>query len=258
MSGDFFWCDLMTSDPEAALAFYGKVVGWGHQTMTLPVRSDGASQPYTVLTAESIGVAGLMPIPAGVTAPPCWMSYVSVDDVAAAVDALKKAGGVVHRPPVKVEGVIEFAVVADPHAAVFVVAKPAPSGPMPEPSPRAPGTTGWHELYADDLPATFAFYETLFGWTRSETHDMGPMGIYQLFKTGGPQDAGGMMTRPPGVSAPFWNIYFNVDAIGAAADRVRSNGGQVVMGPHQVPTADWIVQCLDPQGATFALMSANP
>ena len=35
--------------------------------------------------------------------------------------------------------------------------------------------------------------------------------------------------------------------------RVKANGGQLLDEPMQVPGGDWIVQCLDPQGAEFAL-----
>jgi predicted enzyme related to lactoylglutathione lyase len=253
MSGEFFWRDLMTSDPDAALDFYGKVIGWTHQT-TPPANE--AAMPYTVLSAGGVGVAGLMPIPPNMTdARPCWLAYIKVDDVAATVEAIRKAGGVLHRAPTTVEGVIEFAVVADPQGAVFLIARPIPSGPAPELPPLTQGTVGWHELYADDWPADFAFYETVFGWTKGVAHDMGPMGVYQLFKTGGSDDAGGMMTRPPQIPVAFWNIYFQVDAIGDAAERVKAGGGRVMMGPHQVPGGDWIVQCMDPQGAVFALTS---
>jgi predicted enzyme related to lactoylglutathione lyase len=256
MNHEFFWRDLMTSDPEAALEFYGKVIGWTHQVMPAPKGGDAAAMPYTVLSAGGVGVAGMMQIPPNMTeAHPCWLAYVKVDDVAATVAAIQAAGGVLHRPPTTVEGVIEFAVVADPQGAVFLVARPIPSGPMPDLPPRTQGTVGWHELYADDWQTDFAFYETVFGWTKSEAHDMGPMGVYQLFRTGGAEDAGGMMNRPPQVPVSFWNIYFHVDAIGAAAERVKAAGGRVMMGPHQVPTGDWIVQCMDPQGAVFALMS---
>lgn len=258
MRGEFIWRDLMTSDPAAALEFYGKVIGWTHEAMPSPKRSDGVAMPYTVLSVNGAGVAGLMPVPDEMKGhPPAWTAYIAVDDVPAAAAAIHKAGGTVHRPPVIVDGVIEFAPVSDPQGAGFLVAKPLSNQPMPDLPPRIQGTVGWHELYANDWESDFAFYETVFGWTKSSVHDMGPMGVYQLFKTGGPEDAGGMMTRPPGIPAPFWNIYFNVDAIGAAADRVKAAGGQVLMGPHQVPTGDWIVQCADPQGAAFALMSAN-
>jgi len=54
---------------------------------------------------------------------------------------------------------------------------------------------------------------------------------------------------------PAWTYYFNVAGINDAAGRVKAGGGQVVNGPMQVPGGSWIVQCLDPQGAMFALVS---
>ena len=37
----------------------------------------------------------------------------------------------------------------------------------------------------DDGPSAFAFYSGLFGWTKAEAMDMGPMGIYQIFAIDG-------------------------------------------------------------------------
>ena len=81
------------------------------------------------------------------------------------------------------------------------------------------------------------------------------MGTYQLFATGGGAPAGGMMTKPPSIPRPFWGYYFNVPAIDAAADRVKAAGGTILMGPHEVPGGQWIVQCKDPQDAYFALVA---
>jgi len=85
---------------------------------------------------------------------------------------------------------------------------------------------------------------------------MGPMGVYQLFAVGtGNPAIGGMMTRPPEVPQPCWLYYVSVDAIDAAAARAATAGGQVVSGPMEVPGGSWVVQCLDPQGAMFALVA---
>ena len=46
------------------------------------------------------------------------------------------------------------------------------------------------------------------------------------------------------------------DAVGdAAVERVNQAGGQVQMGPHEVPGGQWVIQGVDPQGANFALLS---
>ena len=42
----------------------------------------------------------------------------------------------------------------------------------------------------------------------------------------------------------------------ASVDRVKQLGGQVLNGPMEVPGGDRIAQCMDPQGAVFALHSS--
>ena len=83
---------------------------------------------------------------------------------------------------------------------MFVLFKPASDEQRPQPAPGTPGHTGWHELHASDRESAFAFYSGLFGWTKAEAIDMGPMGVYQLFATGG-VPVGGMMTKAEAVPA---------------------------------------------------------
>lgn len=251
MANKFFWYDVMATDTTAARRFYCDVVGWGAQASPAP------GMDYTVFLVNDRGVAGLLPIPddarrAGI--PPMWMGYIAVDDVDEAAKRLEREGGKVHRPPTEVPGIIRFAVVADPQGAGFIIAKGLVANAPPELDPSTAGTVGWHELYATDGGSAFAFYERMFGWTKGDAMDMGPMGKYQLFATGG-INVGGMMTKPPAVPVPHWTFYFNVPAIDAVASRVTSGGGKIINGPIQVPGGQWIVNCLDPQGAGFALVA---
>jgi predicted enzyme related to lactoylglutathione lyase len=94
----------------------------------------------------------------------------------------------------------------------------------------------------------------MFGWTKADAMPMGEMGVYQLFAIDG-VPVGGMMTKMAQSPQPFWVYYFNVPEITAAEARVKSGGGQIINGPMQVPGGSWIVQCLDPQGAMFALVA---
>ena len=80
------------------------------------------------------------------------------------------------------------------------------------------------------------------------------MGVYRMFKTGTGEE-GGIMTRTAQTPASFWLYYVNVDALDPAVERIKTKGGQLVNGPHQVPGGQWIVQALDPQGALFALVA---
>ncbi|MBL8582982.1 MAG: VOC family protein, partial [Rhizobiaceae bacterium] len=65
---------------------------------------------------------------------------------------------------------------------------------------------------------------------------------------------GGMYNKPKEVPVPAWLFYFNVDDIDAAVERVKANGGSILMGPSEVPGGSWIVQAQDPQKAYFALV----
>ena len=43
--------------------------------------------------------------------------------------------------------------------------------------------------------------------------------------------------------------------IDAAKARLEEAGGTVLMGPHEVPGGQWVIQAKDPQGAIFALIA---
>jgi predicted enzyme related to lactoylglutathione lyase len=249
--GQFCWCELMTTDTAAATEFYNRVIGWTAKDSGVP------GMQYTVLSAGETGVGGLMELPEPVRAAggrPGWSLYIAVDDVDAMVTRIQAAGGGVHRAPEDIPGIGRFAVVHDLQGAIFCLIKPM-TGEEAPPSVASmtTGHVGWHELHCGDLEAAFAFYAGLFGWTKDQAIDMGPMGTYQLFSTGGTA-VGGMMKRIDAMPVPFWLDYFNVNDINAAVARAKEAGGQLLNGPHEVPGGSWIAQCLDPQGAMFAMV----
>jgi uncharacterized protein len=248
----FVWYELVTTDVEAAEAFYHRVIGWRSQAWGEP------GTAYALMSAGETTVAGLMPLPAEVGAAggrPSWLGYIGVEDVDAATDRVRQTGGAVHRAPADIPKVGRFSVVADPQGATFMLFTPQGGDRSPVP-PMTPGHVGWHELYAADGPSAFDFYAGQFGWTKAEAIDLGPMGTYQLFAAGN-DPIGGMMTKPPQIPSPMWLFYFNVEAIDAASARIGENGGQVLNGPMQVPGGSWIVQGMDPQGAMFALVAPS-
>jgi len=252
--GKFIWYDLMTTDTKAAAKFYGDVIGWSAQEHPM---TDGRT--YTIFSKGPAMVAGLMTIPDDARAqgvPPCWSGYISTDDVDAEVKRVVAAGGSIRRPPTDIPTVGRFAVIADPGGAVVLLFKPNTSEEPKAVAPMTPGRIGWHELMAGDLDRELKFYTGLFGWTKDKAHDMGPMGTYQTFGTGG-ASCGGMMTKPAKLPYPCWNYYITVDSVAAAADRAVTRGAQVTNGPLEVPGGAWIVQARDPQGAHFAMVSAG-
>src|SRR5215469_5573801 len=190
--GKFIWYDVMTSDTKAATAFYSHVIGWDAQEHAMP-----DNRTYTVFSKGPAMVAGLMAIPDALRADgarPCWSGYVASDAVA-----------------------------TDPGGAVFLLFKPNTQDEPKPVAPMTPGHIGWHELYAGDPDREFAFYAGLFGWTKDRAIDMGAMGTYQTFATGG-APCGGMMKSCAQVPAPAWNYYIAVESVAKAADRAQTRG----------------------------------
>jgi predicted enzyme related to lactoylglutathione lyase len=246
--GRFLWHELMTNDPKAAQAFYMKVVGWGLQEWT------GMDKPYWMWTRGETPIGGLMPQPPDAQkagTPPCWLAYIGTPAVD---ETLRKAEGLGAKAlagPMDIPTVGRIAILQDPQGAAFAIYAPART---PEAEAEAQVMDfSWHELATSDYEAAFAFYEKLFGWKRSDAVDMGPLGTYQMYGRGD-RTYGGMYNKPKEMPAPpHWLLYTRIPDINEAAETVKGAGGQVLNGPMEVPGGDWIVQCLDPLGAAFAL-----
>jgi hypothetical protein len=244
--GRFVWYDLMTTDPEKAQQFYTKVCGWGTQVWEGPT-------PYAMWTANGTPIGGVMPLQ-NTSAPPHWLAYISTPDVDDTLTKAQSMGAQVFVKSKDIPNVGRFAILADPQGAAFA-AFSSSNPSQPEQDPKV-GEFSWHELATTDYDQGFRFYEALFGWEKRQDHDMGPMGVYRLFGRNG-KEIGGIFNKPPEMAAvpPNWLQYVMVDSSDAAVGRVKANGGQVLNGPMEVPGGDWIAQCLDPQGAAFAVHS---
>jgi hypothetical protein len=246
--GKFVWYEWMGEDLQGAVEFYRHVVGW-----TISA-TDMAGFPYSIAAVGQYGVGGLLPTPPQAKGtPPCWTGYIRVDDVDAAAEKLKSAGGKVLREPMEIANVGRFAVVADAQGAPFALFRDSGGNPPPAPPEGTAGLVGWRELHAAEGEAAFHFYEGQFGWTEASQFDMGPMGVYRLFDIGGQQ--GGIMSKTPQGPGPCWLYYFLVEAADAAAARVAEKGGKLLHGPHEVPGGMWAMQCVDREGAMFGLVA---
>jgi predicted enzyme related to lactoylglutathione lyase len=245
--GRFVWYDLMTSDPRKAEAFYTKLAGWG----TMPW--DGP-MPYTMWTVGGAPIGGVMTLPSGAPAPPHWVGYVSVPDVDATVSQTESLGGRTIAKAADIPTVGRYAVLADPQGAVFAVFAASGQTPGHEGVP-AVGEFSWHELMTTAYSSAFRFYQSLFGWEKLAEHDMGPMGVYLIFGRNG-TEMGGMFNKSDDMPMPpNWLQYIRVDSADRVVDVVKGNGGTIMNGPMDVPGGDRIAQCMDPQGAAFAIHS---
>jgi uncharacterized protein len=259
--GSFVWYELMTTDPEGAAAFYGPIVGWkvdphseaGSEAMDYRkiVRSDGGFAGGVMKLTDAMCDGG---------ARPCWMGYLYVPDVDAAVSAIVADGGQALMPAFDIE-VGRIAMVTDPQGVPHYVMTPKPpegkEGMASDVYDRcAEQRIAWNELYSPDLEAAKVFYAKHYGFEFKESMPMGPMGDYCFIDHGGEQ-IGAVMQKPAEVPVGMWNYYIRVPEIDAATARVRELGGQVFNGPMEVPGGDWIINGMDPQGAAFSLVGAR-
>ncbi len=255
--GDWIWYEVMTSNPQGARAFYEKIVGW-------KISPDQGEPEYAMIEASEGMVGGMLTLTKDMTdhgARPCWLGYIAVDDVDKTVKAIVNRGGKELMPARDIpQG--RFAMVADPQGAPFYVMKPVPPADNPEAKSMAfagdrpmQGHCAWNELATSDPAAALHFYTTLFGWVKDGEMDMGEGGKYEFLRHR--LVIGALMRKPPQMPASFWTFYFRVSGIDATVERVRASGGQVMMGPHEVPGGDWIIVGTDPQGATFAMVGSK-
>lgn len=112
--GAFGWHELMTTDDEAAKAFYSKLFGW--EMVEYPME-DGI---YWGLKVNGDEVGGMMKMPPEMAGmPPMWGIYVTVDDVEQTARQVVELGGKILRPPTDIPDVGRFCVLADPQGAVI-------------------------------------------------------------------------------------------------------------------------------------------
>jgi len=249
--GDFVWYELMTTDADAAQAFYEPLIGWTFADSGTP------DVDYRIGSMAGTEVVGMMQLSEEMQqggARPAWIGYIAVDDIGGSIAALKDKGGHLFMGPNHLDGVGHMAMVADPQGAPFYLMQPEGEGSesFAKHEPRD-GHCAWNELVTEDPDAAGVFYSALFGWQKGEAMEMGELGLYQIYNHAD-YGLGAMMARPEQMPVSLWCYYFRVPEIGAAKAYFETNGGQVVNGPMEVPGGEFALQAVDPQGAIVSLI----
>lgn len=138
--GEFSWHELATTDPEAALKFYGALFGWEK----VAEHDMGPIGFYYLLGRNGNPLVGVFNMPAGMPGGPAWLGYVRVKDANKVAKKVKSAGGTLINGPMEVPGGDWIAQFVDPHGTMFAVhvvkadvepaaAEPAAAAPAPAP-----------------------------------------------------------------------------------------------------------------------------
>lgn len=239
--GQFVWRELMTTDVAASVRFYAETFGWKTESTKMP---DGSE--YTLAMIGEAGVAGIMKHPAP-GAPAYWSGAVSVDDVDAAASRVAAAGGKVIVPPMEAGSMGRYAGFMDPQGAV-VNAWKGNDGDGPAPERPIAGMFCWEQLNTSAPADALAFYGQVFGWTNKPFGGGGDMSVLEA----GAAQVASVMQSPPGVP-PHWLSYVVVDQLTSAYDRVRQQGGKVMVERIDVPTVGAIGVIQDNVGAMLGV-----
>lgn len=116
-----WWHELNTWEPETALSFYSRTLGWQFEPVALP-----GGPAYWIAHKDGKPVGGIFELTApdydGI--PSHWMTYLEVDDIARAEAETAMAGGEVMREATTLPGVGKLAVVSDSTGALIGLIEP--------------------------------------------------------------------------------------------------------------------------------------
>lgn len=115
-------------------------------------------------------------------------------------------------------------------------------------------------LNADDVPASRAFYEAVFGWRFTA---WGPPGFYQIQTgpDGEPGVQGALQQRRdllPGQAATGPECTFAVDDVDATVAAVRAAGGTILMDGFTISGVGHLIFFKDPAGNAIGAMQYDP
>ena len=107
----------------------------------------------------------------------------------------------------------------------------------------------WADLMTSDPQGAQAFYQNAVGWGTQPFP--GPMPYTMWTNNGSP--LGGIMQVPSADIRPHWLAYVSTPDTDATAAETKKRGGEVLLGPQDIPTVGRFAVLRDPQGVAFAV-----
>ena len=245
------WADLLCKDGQVAKDFYGNLFGW-----TYDDHPAGPDMVYTMFSHNGVPVcASAEPGPGQENLPPHWSVYVTVDDLEAAVERAKAAGGTVVAEPFDVFDAGRMAIIRDKEGAFLRLWHPgahAGAGTMHE-----PGALTWFELATTDPESAGAFYDRVLGTQTIPDPDQ-PEFPYWLIQVDGGHAAGIIQIGEDwGPVPPNWGVYFGVSDVDATAAKAQELGGGVVVEARDIADFARFAVLRDAEGAVFSVIKLN-
>ncbi len=248
LPGKFVWHNLITSDPDAARAFYGELFGWDFD-----VKEGGR---YSVISHRGRNVGGILDARNEGEAPKRahWLSAVSVTDLDGSLQAVRAAGGKQLETPIDVAGIGRVVTVQDADGALLHLLAPAHGDP-PDQAPAMHGWL-WHELLANDPKRALSFYEEALGYEVKTVRQDSGRDYNVLWSSGGPRAA--VLENPFDDVRSVWVPYVRVEDPEVLATAAEALGGKVIIAPRPELRNGTLAVVVDPSGAPLALQKWSP
>ena len=245
--GALVWVDLLTTDPQKALAFYTAVFDWQSVSYAddtyIELSHDGRIISAIVLYESDDAVDG----------DARWLVSLSVKDVDAAVATAVNNGGTVLEPATDLPDRGRYSVISDAQGAVLMLLR-ATSGDPVDTTPTL-DQWDWAELWTDDVESAVSFYEALARYDTLRFPDSTD-GAHIVLSTDGVARTT-IVQLPWNDVEPNWIPYIPVADLSDTLRRINAAGGAVlVTSDDSEPSVD-VAIVMDPTGGVFAVQQAE-
>lgn len=246
IAGEGTWArfDYFSPDVEAAVAFYTSLFGW----------TSRAIDAYTMLSAGSDDIGGVVATPEG--APPAghWFPYLATDDILAACARVVEHGGTVVRPAQDNGALGHLAIVTDPLGGSFALWQPAHA--IRADYAGSAHQFVWNELSSSEPARSVAFYAAVGSYT-TQTMQVDGQPYYVLERDG--RARGGIMhpPAPDGAGLPMpqgWLPYVQVASTDDTIAKAKQLGASVHVAGEDVPGIGRIGIFTDPLGGMLGIL----
>jgi uncharacterized protein len=246
LAGKFVWAEFVTDDLATARNFYGGLLGWTFQEADGYVTAFNGDQP----------VAGLLyhARPKDGAARPRWICYLSASNLSQVTKSVQAAGGVVRVPAMKIPGLGERVIFADPEGAMFGLMHLQAGDP--EDYLADNGSWIWLQLLSRDINSAAGFYQKVGGYSLFKD-PQGSRGEQDLLVRDGYARAAVTLISPKrqqeGVT-PVWLPFLHVEHVAESLKQVSVLGGQVLLPPDPGLFDGRVAVIADPSGGVVGLM----
>ena len=105
-------------------------------------------------------------------------------------------------------------------------------------------------IHAEDTERARSFYESVFDW---QFNPYGPPNFYQI-ATGGDGDVRGALQEVHGEQIRGFECTISVTDLDATLNKVKANGGTIVLDKCVIPSVGWLFKFHDTEGNLVVAM----